>query len=160
MELMSITACLAVANKCIQGINKACNAGQDIDRCMNNVQRFFQAESDLQTHIKKNKKPPLFKKLTNEKSIRQEGLELWRMRQAMASHRKELYTLITYSYGKEKWQELVQIENELKKERKEAIDKQIEMRRKFADAIFLLLGAIAIIGILVGFVYVLSLGGK
>lgn len=77
----------------------------------------------------------------------------------MAEMRKQLYELIVYTWGKDAWNELVQMERDIRSERKRQVHARAELRRKVADFIFICIGGIVITGILIGFVYVLSLGG-
>ena len=77
----------------------------------------------------------------------------------MAEGRKQIYELVTYTWGKEAWNDLVQMEREIRAARQRQVHARAEFKRKTADCIFVSLGCIAIVGLLVGFVYILSLGG-
>ena len=78
----------------------------------------------------------------------------------MAEQRKTLYELITYSWGKEAWTELVQMERDIRAERKKQIHARQELKQKIADVIFLVIGGAVIIGMIIGFLWILSLGGS
>ena len=77
----------------------------------------------------------------------------------MAEQRKTLYELIVYSWGKDAWNELVAMEKEIREERKRVVHARMEFRRKVSDCIFIFVGLTVILGIIFGFLYVISLGG-
>ena len=64
-----------------------------------------------------------------------------------------------YSWGKEAWNDLVRMERDIRAERKRQVHAQAELRQKASDIVFICVGTIIIIGLVVGFVWILSLGG-
>ena len=66
----------------------------------------------------------------------------------MAEMRKQLYELIVYSWGKDAWGELVQMEKDIRAERKRQIHERAEFRQKVSDFIFVCIGSIAIIALI------------
>jgi len=51
------------------------------------------------------------------------------------------------------------MEREIRSERQRQVHARAEFKRKIADFIFVCIGSIVIIALLVGFIYILSLGG-
>ena len=105
------------------------------------------------------KKPSLFKKLTDAKSVEKESFDALIAKRKMAEMRKQLYETIVYTWGKDAWNELVQMERDIREERRQQVHARAELKRKIADFIFICIGGIVIIALLVGFIYILSLGG-
>jgi len=156
---LTVTAAIALAGKCINGVTKAVNTGRELESAMGHISRWFECVSDVNAAERRAKKPSLFKKLTQAKSVEKEAFDALIAKRKMAEMRKQLYELIVYSWGKEAWNELVQMERDIRAERKRQIHARAEFRQKVADFTFIVIGGIAIIGILIVFIYVLSLGG-
>ena len=156
---LSITAAIALAGKCINGVTKAVNSGRELESAMGHISRWFECVSDVNAAERRAKKPSLFKKLTDAKSVEKEAFDALIAKRKMAEMRKQLYELIVYTWGKDAWNELVQMERDIRSERKRQVHARAELRRKVADFIFICIGGIVITGMLIGFVYVLSLGG-
>ena len=156
---LTVTAAITIAGKCLNGVTKAVNAGRELESAMGHISRWFECVSDVNAAERKAKKPSLFKKLTQAKSVEKEAFDALIAKRKMAEMRKQLYELIVYSWGKEAWGELVQMEKDIREERKKQVHARAEFRQKVANFIFVCLGCIAIVGLLVGFVYILSLGG-
>ncbi len=156
---LTVTAAIALAGKCINGVTKAVNAGRELESAMGHISRWFECVSDVNAAERRAKKPSLFKKLTAAKSVEKEAFDALIAKRKMAEMRKQLYELIVYSWGKEAWNELVQMEKQIREERKRQVHAASEFKQKIADFIFIVIGGIAIIGIVIGFIFVLSLGG-
>ena len=156
---LTITAAITVAQKCIAGVTKAVNSGKEIESAMGHISRWFECVSDINAAERRAKKPSLFRKVTASKSVEKAAFDALIAKRQVAEQRRQLYELIVYSWGKEAWTELVQMEKDIREERKKQVHAQVELRRKFADFLFLVLGGLSIIGILVAFVFILSLGG-
>ena len=156
---LSITAAIALAGKCINGVTKAVNSGRELESAMGHISRWFECVSDVNAAERRAKKPSLFKKLTDAKSVEKEAFDALIAKRKMAEMRKQLYELIVYTWGKDAWNELVQMERDIRAERKRQVHARAEFRQKIADAIIICIGGIVIVGLLVGFVYILSLGG-
>ena len=156
---LTITAAIALAGKCINGVTKAVNSGRELESAMGHISRWMECVSDINAAERRAKKPSLFKKLTDSKSVEKEAFDALIAKRKMAEQRKQIYELIVYSWGKDAWHELVQMEKDIRTERKRQVHAQAELKQKVSDIIFICIGAIGIIGILVGFVKILSLGG-
>ena len=156
---LSITAAIALAGKCINGVTKAVNSGRELESAMGHISRWFECVSDVNAAERRAKKPSLFKKLTDAKSVEKEAFDALIAKRKMAEMRRQLYELIVYTWGKDAWNELVQMERDIRAERKRQIHARAEFKQKIADTIVICIGGIAIVGLLVGFIYVLSLGG-
>ncbi len=80
-------------------------------------------------------------------------MEIWQAKQKAESMRKELKDFISVYYGPSKWQEILEIEAQLRKQKREHEHRQIEIKQKIIEwsagvAIFIIC-----LGCLFGFVY-------
>ena len=57
------------------------------------------------------------------------------IKKKLEAQRQELKTFLNMSYGPQAWADLIQLEGRIRKQRKEAIYKQQEMRRKVIEII-------------------------
>ena len=127
---------------------------------MGHISRWFECVSDVNAAENRAKNPSIFQKVTAAKSVEKEAFDALIAKRKMAEQRKTLYELITYSWGKEAWTELVQMERDIRAERKKQIHARQELKQKIADVIFLVIGGAVIIGMIIGFLWILSLGGS
>ena len=111
---LTVSTAIALASKCIGGVTKVVQSGREIEDAMGHLSRWFECVSDINAAERRNKNPSIFKKLTNNKSIEAEAFSIWRAKQAVASQRKQLYEVITYTYGKDKWLELLDTERSVR----------------------------------------------
>ena len=59
-------------------------------------------------------KPPLFRKLTNSKSVEQEAIEIFGGQAQSHGPEKELREIILYAYGQEAWREMIALCKQIK----------------------------------------------
>ena len=156
---LTITAAITLAGKCINGVTKAVNSGRELESAMGHISRWFECVSDINAAERRAKKPSLFRKITASKSVEKEAFDALIAKRKMAEQRKQLYELIVYSWGKEAWGELVQMEKDIREERKKQVHARAEFKQNVADFIFVCIGGMVIIALLTCFIYILSLGG-
>ena len=155
---LTITAAITLAGKCINGVTKAVNSGRELESAMGHISRWFECVSDINAAENRAKNPSIFQKVTAAKSVEKEAFDALIAKRKMAEQRKTLYELITYSWGKDAWIVLVQMERDIRAERKKQIHARQELKQKIADVIFLVIGGAVIIGMIMGFLWILSLG--
>ena len=156
---LTVTTAIALASKCIGGVTKVVKSGREIEDAMGHLSRWFECVSDINAAERRNKNPSIFKKLTNNRSIEAEAFSIWRAKQAVASQRKQLYEVITYTYGKEKWLELLDTERAVRKERKRLIHKRAEFRQNTIDFIAITFFCLFVIGMITGAIWLFNQGG-
>ena len=135
MEPVTITAAVAGATAAFNTIKNMIAAGRDIESCMGDVSRWMKMASDVDQAEKQSKNPPLFKKLFAAGSVEEEALQAYAAKKKLEAQRQELKTFLNMSYGPQAWADLIQLEGRIRKQRKEAIYKQQEMRRKVIEII-------------------------
>ena len=135
MEPVTITAAVAGATAAFNTIKNMIAAGRDIESCIGDVSRWMKMASDVDQAEKQSKNPPLFKKLFAAGSVEEEALQAYAAKKKLEAQRQELKTFLNMSYGPQAWADLIQLEGRIRKQRKEAIYKQQEMRRKVIEII-------------------------
>ncbi len=135
MEPVTITAAVAGATAAFNTIKNMIAAGRDIESCIGDVSRWMKMASDIDQAEKQSKNPPLFKKLFAAGSVEEEALAAYAAKKKLEAQRQELRTFLNMSYGPQAWADLIQLEGRIRKQRKEAIYKQQEMRRKVIEII-------------------------
>jgi len=135
MEPVTITAAVAGATAAFNTIKNMIAAGRDIESCIGDVSRWMKMASDIDQAEKQSKNPPLFKKLFAAGSVEEEALAAYSAKKKLEAQRQELKTFLNMSYGPQAWADLIQLEGRIRKQRKEAIYKQQEMRRKVIEII-------------------------
>jgi hypothetical protein len=112
--------------------------------------------SDLSEAEKQAKNPPIFKKLVFSGSVEQEAMQIFAAKKKAEDMRYELKQFIGLSMGSSKWDELVRMEGQIRKDRQETIYKQAQRRRAFLEVVgvILLVGLFSLVVIgLVWFIY-------
>lgn len=140
---MDPISAMATASAAFGALKKGFAIGRDIESMASDLSRWMGALSDLDQMEKEAKNPPIFKKLFSGQSIEQEAITTFANKQKAQQQRYELQQWISLTMGKSKWDELVQMEGQIRKRRKETLYKQRERRRKFVEIIawIIVLGA-------------------
>lgn len=118
--------------------------------------RWMGALSDLDMLEKEAKNPPIFKKLFSGQSVEQEAMTAFANKQKAQQMRYDLQQYISLSMGKSKWDELVRMEGQIRKRRKETLYRQRERRRKFVEIVAWVIVAGAGLAVLIAFVLLLK----
>jgi hypothetical protein len=139
-----ITA-MATASAAFNTIKKGFQVGRDIEQMASDLGRWMGALSDLEQAEKEAKNPPIFKKLFAGSSVEQEAMEAFAAKTKAEKQRDELKTWIQYTMGQSKWDELIRMEADIRKQRQETLYRQRERRRKFLEIIAIILfGAVVV----------------
>lgn len=143
---------MATASTAFGVLKKGFQMGRDIESMASDLGRWMGALSDLEQAEKEAKNPPIFKKLFAGKSVEQEAMETFATKKKAEEQRRELQNWIGMTMGKSKWDELVRMEGEIRKKRKETVYAQRERRRKFIEILSIILVAITGLGIIAGLI--------
>jgi hypothetical protein len=120
------------------------------------LSRWMGALSDLDQMEREAKNPPIFKKLFGGQSVEQEAITAFANKQKAQQQRYELQQWISLTMGKSKWDELVKMEGQIRKRRKETLYRQRERRRKFVEVVAWIIVAGAGMAVLTAFVMLLK----
>ena len=132
---MDPVTAMATASAAFGALKKGFAIGRDIESMATDLSRWMGALSDLDQMEKEAKNPPIFKKLFGGQSVEQEAITTFANKQKAQQQRYELQQWISLTMGKSKWDELVQMEGQIRKRRKETLYKQRERRRKFVEIV-------------------------
>jgi len=91
------------------------------------------AMSDLKKADEYAKKPPLFKKIFAAGSVEEEAMAAFMAKKKAEDMRDELRQMISMTRGPSAWQELINMEAQIRKDRQRAIYDQKERQRKFFE---------------------------
>ena len=153
---MDPISAMATASAAFSALKKGFAIGRDIESMASDLSRWMGALSDLDQMEKEAKNPPIFKKLFAGQSIEQEAITAFANKQKAEQQRYELQQWISLTLGKSKWDELVRMEGQIRKRRKETLYLQCERRRKFVEIVAWIIFIGAGIAVLTTFVMLLK----
>jgi len=109
------------------------------------------AVSDVDNAEKQAKNPPLFGKLFKAGSIEEAAMSAYAAKKKLEEQRYELKMFLNLTHGPQAYDELLQMEGQIRKQRQQTIYKQQQLRRQLGEGIAWLF-LVAIIG---GFILLL-----
>lgn len=112
---------VGMATAAYNGIKSAIATGKEIHEMGSTLNQWATSLSDLDFAHKQAQNPPMFKKIFGSSDIEQNALEVWGQKQKAQAMREELKSYISLYYGPSAWDEIVRIEGEMRKKRKEAV---------------------------------------
>ena len=141
---------LGMATAAFNGIKTAIATGKDIQSMAGQLGQWGKAISDLDYAHRKAEKPKWWKALGG--GVEANAMEVWAHKQKAKEMREEMRQYISLYYGPSAWDEIVGIEVQMRKEQKEALYAQQEMKETIITwilSMFIILAAsgIAITGI-------------
>ena len=139
---------IAGATAAYNGLKKAIAVGKDLHDMGSTLNQWGGAMSDLDFAHRQAENPPMFKKVFGSSQIEQTALETWGHKQKAKEMREELKSHISLFYGPSAWKEIVHIEAQMRKERKEAIYRREERKQLILEWIVGIIAAGIGIGIL------------
>ena len=119
-----ITA-FGVATTAFKAIKKGFQVGRDVESMSKDLGRWMGAIQDVKEGHNK-KKNRVFG------SVEEEALETFAIKKKAIAMENELRTFVNYSYGPNAWNEVLRIQADIRKQKKEAIE---EAKRKQAQMI-------------------------
>jgi|TARA_R100001460_G_scaffold921_2_gene3884 predicted ribosome quality control (RQC) complex YloA/Tae2 family protein len=145
---------IAIAGSAFNALKKGVSIGRDIESMGKDLSRWMSAVSDIDRAHHEAKHPPIFKKLFSGASVEQEAIELFTQKKQLENQRDELRKLISAMCGPNAWQELLRMEADIRKQRKETLYAQREARRHFVEIVSIMFLVITIVGF---FIFILFL---
>lgn len=109
-----------MATGAFKGLKAAIGAGKDIQEMTGQLANWGKAFSDF-TNIEEREKNPPFWKKTFKGSDEETALEIFANKKKMEQMRSEIKEHITWHYGKSAWDEVLQIEAQMRKRRKDEL---------------------------------------
>jgi hypothetical protein len=145
MDPVTISIAMGVASKAFSAIKQGFSVGRDIEQMSGDIGRWMGAVSDVDNAEKQAKNPPLFGKLFKAGSIEEAALAAYAAKKKLEEQRYELKVFLNMTHGPGAYEELLQMEGQIRKERQQTIYKQQQLRRQVGEAFVWLIVA-AIIG--------------
>ena len=140
---------VATATAAFNVIKQGFQMGRDVEGMAGDLGRWMGAVSDIKKAEEYSKKPPLFKKLFQAGSVEEEALQIFMAKKKAEDMREELRNIISMTRGPSAWNELVQTEVNIRKQRQKAIYDQEERRRKALEVVAIVFGVLVLGGFLI-----------
>lgn len=122
---MDPITCVAMATGAFKGLKAAIGAGKDLQDMTGQLANWGKAFSDF-TNIEEREKNPPFWKKTFKGSDEETALEIFANKRKMEQMRSEIKDHISWHYGPSAWEEVLQIEARMRKQRKEELYRKQE----------------------------------
>jgi len=151
--MIEIGLAIGVASKSFAVVKKMVAAGRDLEDTIGQLSTWFGAISDINEAERQAKNPPLFRKLTNAKSVEAESLAIFAARKRAAAMEQELRSMVVLAYGKEAWRELIALRKKIKADRERAVYNQMRRRKAFVNNSLM---GLAIAILLAGVIFLLT----
>jgi hypothetical protein len=136
-------------------VKRMFQAGRDLETMSQDLSRWMGAVSDIDNAEKSAKNPTMFRKVFGGGSIEQEAIEAFAAKKKLQEQRDELKQFLMFTHGSKSWDELLQMEGQIRKRRqKEVYDKQ-KFREKVIGYVAIAVVLIVGFGVLGSFVYTL-----
>ena len=137
-------SCVTLAAGAFKTLKSAVAAGRDLQDCSSQLVSWGKAFSDFNNIEEREKNPPFWKK-TFRGSDEETALEIFAHKKKMQSMRAEMKEIITWHYGKSGYEELLQIEAQMRKKQRDEVyrkQQQIDALINFAiGAVIFAVGA-------------------
>ena len=121
------------ASAAFNGIKKLVEAGREIEDVLGQIGSWMGKVSELQELDAK--KPSIFKRIGGGKSVEQEAMEQLQRKHAVHKQYMELMSMVKLRYGPEAFDELIQMQRQIKMKRQRETIKQSQRRQEFVFAI-------------------------
>ena len=129
-------------------VKKLVEAGREVEDVLGQIGAWMGKVSEL--NALDNKKPSIFKRIGSGKSVEQEAMEQLQRREAVRKQHLELMSMVKLRYGPQAFEELMQMQRQIKLKREREIIHQQQRRRDMVGyalaAIVVVLGGWAIWG--------------
>ena len=151
MDPVTISLAVGVASQAFSAIKEGFAIGRDIEQMSGDIGRWMGAVSDVDNAEKQAKNPPLFGKLFKAGSVEEAAMAAYAAKKKLEEQRYELKIFLNLTHGPKAYDELLQMEGQIRKQRQQTIYKQQQLRRQLGEGVAWIF-LIAIIG---GFILLL-----
>ena len=122
---------LAGASAAFQMLKKGIAVGKDLQDMGGQLSKWAGAIADLDFAEKQNQQPAWYQTLGG--GVQAQAMEIFAAKQKAASMRQELKEYISVMYGPSKWQEILAIEADLRKQKREHEHRQMEIKQAILE---------------------------
>tara|TARA_R110001583_G_scaffold3099_1_gene20516 strand:+ start:1406 stop:2167 length:762 start_codon:yes stop_codon:yes gene_type:complete len=135
MDPVTISLAVGVASKAFSAIKQGFAVGRDIEQMSGDIGRWMGAVSDVDNAEKQAKNPPLFGKLFSAGSVEEAAMAAYAAKKKLEEQRYELKMFLNLTHGPQAYEELLQMEGQIRKERQQTIYKQQQLRRQVGEGV-------------------------
>ena len=135
MDPVTISIAVGVASKAFSAIKSGFAVGRDLEQMSGDLTRWMGASSDIDNAEKQAKNPGVFGKVFGAGSIEATALQAYSAKKKLEEQRYELKMFLNLTIGPHAYDELLQMEGEIRKERQRTIYKQQAFRKQIAEMI-------------------------
>ena len=145
MDPLTISVAVGVASKAFSAIKQGFAVGRDLEKMSGDVSRWMGAASDVDNAQKQAKNPGIFGKVFGAGSIETIALQAYAAKKKLEEQRYELKMYLNMTQGPQAYDELLEMEGQIRKERQATIYKQQKLKRQIGEAIAIIV-VVAIVG--------------
>ena len=142
-----ITA-FGVATTAFNAIKKGFQVGRDVESMSKDLGRWMGAIQDVKEGHNK-KKNRVFG------SVEEEALETFAIKKKAIAMENDLRTFVNYSYGPNAWNEVLRIQADIRKQKKEAIEEAKRKQAKMIENIILGILVVFFLGVVGAILYLI-----
>ena len=135
MDPLTISLAVGVASKAFSAIKQGFAVGRDLEKMSGDVSRWMGAASDVDNAQKQAKNPGIFGKVFGAGSIETIALQAYAAKKKLEEQRYELKMYLNMTQGPQAYDELLEMEGQIRKERQATIYKQQKIKRQIGEAI-------------------------
>ena len=135
MDPVTISLAVGVASKAFSAIKQGFAVGRDLEQMSGDIGRWMGAASDVDNAEKQAKNPGVFGKVFGAGSIEATALQAYSAKKKLEEQRYELKMFLNLTQGPGAYDELLQMEGQIRKERQQTIYKQQQIRKQIGEGI-------------------------
>ena len=135
MDPLTISVAVGVASKAFSAIKQGFAVGRDLEKMSGDVSRWMGAASDVDNAQKQAKNPGIFGKVFGAGSIETIALQAYAAKKKLEEQRYELKMYLNMTQGPQAYDELLEMEGQIRKERQATIYKQQQLRKQIGEGI-------------------------
>ena len=133
---------VATATAAFNALQKGIKMGKDLESMGKTIGAFYDACRQVKDAQDEIENPPLFKALTNKKSVEQEAMDNMTRKKKIAQQEYDLRMAICLKYGEPAYIEMMRDRDTIKANRKRQAERQAHKRKNFVlnTVLFLTIG--------------------
>ena len=152
MDPASIGLAITAASKAFGAIKKGFEMGREIESMGGDLSRWMSAVSDVDNAEKSAKNASPLTKLFKGKEIEASAIEAFTAKKKLEAQRQELKSFLNFHYGPQSWNQILAMEAEIRKKRRDEIYAKQELIRKIWEYI----GWFILFCTVIGFIFFLA----
>jgi len=147
-----ITAC-GLATSAFNAIKQGIAVGRDLQDMTGQLSQWGKAFSDFTYAEEKSKNPPWY---SFKGSDSETAIQIFAEKKKMENMRNEIKSFISWNYGPSAWEEVLAIEAQMRKQRKEELYRREELKRTIIEYTVGILAAASGVAIIAGIIWLIG----